>query len=161
MQYTVTNHGTRYFEIVNENHEHIGKLEYTNWIPNNARITIQDLDIYEITRSGFWNTGKQIIKNGVLYAEIKARIGRGLEIVFENGRRYSFRKKGILSHEYVLADEDAGAIGEIRSEFKLSKFNFDYTINVQNEERNRETGWILPFVMIYCIKYMRARRAAH
>lgn len=160
MHYTVTSRGNRHFEVANEKHETIGSLDYTTWAPNKAQIVIKNSDIYDLGPTGLLNRAKRITKNGVPYAEIKPDWRRSLLISFEDGKTYKFKRKSLWTSNYILVNEEETEIAMIHVNFKWNNLKFHYKIDVHGEVANRETDLVLPFILLYCTKYMRTRHAA-
>lgn len=159
MHYTVTNRSSYLIEISNDQGEHIGALEYTGrWVPDKARITTRDHNIYDIAPSGFWQTTRKMIKNGMPYAELKPTYSNGIELFFETGETLSFKKKSFWSSgSYIVTDSEGREIAAITSTLRWKTFNYHYEIETHATLANSETNTVLPFIMVYCSRYLRMR----
>ncbi len=162
MQYIVTGgSGGRYFEVSNDRQMPVGTIQFSAWWPNKADVAVNDGTAYNMAPTGFWNTGVAVTKNGAPYADLKYTFGGAISLTFENGQTFFFKKKSFWGGEYILTDREEQELATVTSEFKWSNWGFTYDIDIRTGMSDRDANnMLLPFLMIYCTKYMRMRRSA-
>ncbi len=161
MDYTVNTRGDRSFSVINERGQPVGNMEYTGWWGvNKAQADTLDGNVYRIERIGFWMQTVAVYRNDVPYLTMKAHLGLGLDIFFENGINLKYKKKSVLHTEEQLTDGEGNVVARMYSWFKFAKFNFHYEITVHAPPKDRDAERFLPFLLIYCCKFLRMRRAA-
>lgn len=162
MHYAVTStSGGRHLEVSNDRQMPFGTMEYGAWSSSGeADVVVDDGTLYNMTPTGFWNMDVAVTKNGLPYANLKYTIRGIIILTFENGQTFFFKKKSFWGVEYILANSEEQELGTVISEFKWSSWGFTYAIDVHTGIGDRDTNLLLPFLMIYCTKYMRIRQSA-
>ncbi|MCB9046068.1 MAG: hypothetical protein H6550_08000 [Chitinophagales bacterium] len=161
MQYTVNSRGYNHFEVFNEQDDPVGTLDINSWWMHKASIATAAGMNYAVAPKGFWQTTFTISRYDVEFVSIKARLGGRVHISFANENRgYTFRQKSFWGRTFAIYDEDGHEIAEIESGFNWRKWNYNYTIDVHGNTLDKEANQLLPFLMIYCARYIRIRRSA-
>jgi hypothetical protein len=161
MQYTVLSGNNLHFEVGNEQGDAIGTFTMSFWQPAKATITTVYNDVFEIEAAGFWRNRMVMSKNGGFYAEIRSRPFKGLELVFENGRNFYFRMKSFWSmRSYKFVDDQENIVATSSSRYSWKAFAFRYEVDINEALVDRELALTLPYLIIYCTRLVRMRRAA-
>lgn len=158
MRYTTTAQGNRHTEVLNEQQQVIGQIDYLGWGPQRARLTTRDGVIYEVCPKGFWATTRIVLKNDLPYAEVKPNMGKGLYINFENGTTLSLKKKnwwGIAS--YILIDNEGQQIATIETAFSWKGMGYICDMDIIIPLQQREDMTVFPLLLAYCTRYLRVR----
>lgn len=160
MRYTVTIPRTLHYDISDDNLQALGTMLINVWWPMKAKISTPS-DSYEIAPIGFWQVSREILRNGLPFARLNPKIGRGFQLSFENSPTLFIRKKSIWrSSEFVVTDYNESVVGNINVTFRLKGFNFHYDIELDTYMLDKETTAILPFLLVYSARLMRQRHAA-
>lgn len=161
MLFTVNNRSSRYFEIQNEQGDNLGAIEFDNWRFHRAVITTVDNNIYKLVPVGFWQTTTAVTKNDFPFAQMKSNMRGGLTLTFENGLSFIFKRKGILRSEYVLVNnEGTDIVATVQAIYRWRKFSFEYTVELHSGMHDREYSLYMPFLLVYCARYIQMRQAA-
>jgi hypothetical protein len=161
MHYTATNQNYSTLEVTNEQSGTIGRLECNTWVPKKARIIINNGNTYDVVPAGgFWRSLMSITKNGVAYAELRATPGANITLTFANGLAIIFTRKSIWSGGYIMTDNAENEIASIEANFIWRKFSYQYEMEINANMPDREADLFLPFILLYCTRYMRMRGAA-
>ena len=160
MHFTVDGDGSNHFVVADDAGNLIASLHYTSWLPDKAMITVGDDLIYQLERSGFWNSGIVISKGGLEYATIETNWRGGVVISFTSGRTLLLKKKSFWGGDHVCIDESENEIADITTDFKWRTFSFFHDIYLSDNALDRESTLLLPAILTYCMKYMRMRHSA-
>lgn len=162
MKYTATSKaGRRSFYLYNDLQFHLGILQYANWPPHKAEIRINEVAEYKIGPSSFWSLGMDITKRDQPFATIKYKIAGPIVITFPNGQTLLFKKKSVWGSNYVLINNHEEVMASVNSEFQWRNFGFTYHIDVTKEIQDKEIEFIAPYLLVYCVNYMRVRKAGY
>jgi hypothetical protein len=162
MQYTVKNKSSRNFEIFDGHMQSLGTLQYTTWLNNKAHALTSDNNSYHIAPANFWNSSTLVTKNGAPYAEMKYNWKLRLTISFQNGKSYVLKQKSVWrSSEHILVDNNTQqTIAAVVTSFKLRKMNFEYLVEVFDNDLSKEDNLVLPFLLLFFTKSLRVRHSA-
>jgi hypothetical protein len=161
MHYTVLSGNNLHFEVGNEQGDAIGTFTMSFWRPAKAMITTIYNDVFEIEAVGFWRNRMVISKNGVFYAEIRSSAFRGLDLSLESGRVFSFRNKSFWSiRSYKFVDEQENIVATSSSRYSWKAFSYRYDVDINEALLDKELSLTLPYLIIYCNRLVRMRRAA-
>lgn len=158
-QYIITTSAYRRYEVAGDYNRFVGQLDYPSWLSNNAQVVTKDGIRYDISITGFWRRQMLITKDGVPFAEMRYTWRRSIEIVFNSGGSLLFKRKSIWNHTYALLGSSDQEVASAEVSFNWRKFNFDYTVHISDNSLGKEINLLLPFLLIYCIRSMRARNA--
>lgn len=160
MHYAVTSTSGRYFDVSDDRQMPVGTIQFSAWWPNKADVAINDGTAYNMAPTGFWNMDVAVTKSGLPYAILKYTFGGSITLTLENGQTFFFKKKSFWGVEYILANSEEQELATVICEFKWSNWGFTYAIDVHTGMGDRDTNLLVPFLMIYCTKYMRIRQSA-
>lgn len=159
MRYTVTKTATGY-EIMEESGRSLGMLNIGFWTPGKATFAIPTAG-YHIFSKDFWQSKKIVTRNDIPFAEIRPRAWRGLDINFEHRVKLSFGNKSIWrSGEYILTDDNGTIYATVHAHFTWRILGFTYHIDIHENMIDAELKMALPFLLMYCVLYVRRRRTA-
>jgi hypothetical protein len=161
MHYSVDNEGNRYFEVKDDQQQPVGTLEYQGISISKASITISTGGVYDVDAADFWLMTKQITRNGELYAELRARMGKGITLTFRNGHVCHFFKKSFWNTgEFTVLNEAEEEIAELHVDFEWRSFSFKYEIDIFAGLGDAEMNHALPMILLYCARFLRTHHAA-
>jgi hypothetical protein len=143
-----------------QNDKIVGELKYKNRFYVKAQIFMADSKIYALEPKGFFgNTVELRDRHRVLLSFRENWRGRiVIGVMFENfNRTFIFKHRGILKAGYVLTNADDNELATIMPQFKLKKFNYDYTITAHEAMDHFGYKEVLLLTCIHCANYLRRR----
>ena len=158
--YSITTSAYRRYEVTDEYNRFVGQLDYPSWLSHKAQVIMKDGVRYEITIAGFWRRQMMITKEGMPFAEMRYTWRSKIEIVFNRGESLLFKRKSIWNSTYVILGSSDQEVATLQIGFDWRKLSFSYTVDVSENLLDKETNLLLPFLMLYCSKNVRARNAA-
>ncbi len=156
MQYIVNNEYSRYFEVATDRNDTVGNLDFSGWRPTKADLALSDGTTYTIEPLGIWNTTIQITKGDTIIAGMKYNWNASISIMFANGREFTFKRQKRWSGDWLMVNDMEDAIGLLSVSYKWSTMGFDYHLQLE-PDADRQITTLLPFIMLYCVKFMRIR----
>jgi len=160
MQYTATATSSEHFEVTAETGAPAGSLDYASWLRTSAQITTADGIVYDIAPSGFWRTGRLITRDGCDFAELKPDFSRGAYLSFANGISLHFKTRNFWNNSrFTVLDGNGDEIAAVQYYFEWRRFRYRYDISLHNAMADRETGAMLPVLLLYCARLVHQRKA--
>ncbi|PHI20652.1 hypothetical protein CEQ90_06260 [Lewinellaceae bacterium SD302] len=122
---------------VTEKENTLAFINYPGWMSSCAEVTIGTRK-FDIKRENFWGTKFSILRNGT--REIgKIKLCRKSELQFvdalngEAQKLYYIRRKGIMSWNYEILDEQDNVLVRMKSEWSWRKFSNDLILEEWDE----------------------------
>ena len=140
--------------MTNENSA-IGELTYAKWYSFDAEIQLADHSTYQFEPTGFWESKIELKKaENVLLGFRMGWHGIVVKTNFNgNEQNYLLKTKSLLSSKFILVDAAENELLVVDTDFKWSKFNFDYTIDTSTEFDRTENKGIMLLTILHCINY--------
>ncbi|MFN8349180.1 MAG: hypothetical protein U0X91_29540 [Spirosomataceae bacterium] len=152
--YIANSENSRNFNLASEGRE-IGELIYQKWYSFTAEIIMADGAKFTLEPKGFWESKIELKDDSKTLLEFKMG-WKGIIIkTLFNDREENFllKLKGLLSNKFILIDTDNIELMVAETDFKWSKFNFDYTIETTPNFDNFDRNELLLMAILHCINY--------
>lgn len=133
----------------------IGELIYTKWYSFNAEILLSNAKRYQLESKGFWESKIELKDGEKILLEFKMG-WKGIIInSFLEGKQETFllKIKGLLSSKFMLIDTNNNELMAAETDFKWSKFNYDYLIETAADFEKFTNKELLLLTMLHCINY--------
>ncbi|RYZ29168.1 MAG: hypothetical protein EOP49_40825, partial [Sphingobacteriales bacterium] len=115
MNFSVHSPATGIYEISDSSGHRLGSLEHGRWWVLDAKI-ITPGDILKIRGAGFWQTTKEVSREGVFVASLKPDWRSGIHITLDDGQQFTLKKRSLWrAGDYILRDASGTELGGIDS----------------------------------------------
>ena len=129
------------FEI-KSNGKKLLKLTYSNWFASNA-LTSFDSNNIEIKPKNIWQSKFDIIKDGIDKGDISFNWKGNVIIKLENENKvqnqYLLKAIGFWKLGFELIDEKENKILSLKPNFNWKKVNYNYEVELNNQEDCKES----------------------
>ncbi|MCW5915930.1 MAG: hypothetical protein KIS82_01145 [Ferruginibacter sp.] len=137
------------------NNVNVGELIYKKWYSFDANIFTTEGKKYQLEPKGFWDSTIELKEGDETLLEFKMSWkGIVIKTHFGNEEKYFLLKiKGLFSNKFILLDTNNEELMVAETEFKWSKFNFDYNIETTQNFDNLDQKEIFLLTILHCINY--------
>ena len=129
------------FEIKN-NGKKLLELTYSNWFASNAQTSFNSINI-EIKPKNIWQNKFDILKNGIDKGDISFNWKGNVIIKLENENKvqnqYLLKAIGFWKLGFELIDEKENKILSLKPNFNWKKVNYNYEVELNNQEDCKES----------------------
>jgi hypothetical protein len=153
-QYRANSTNSQNFILTFEN-EKVGELVYKKWYSFDAEILMTDGKKFQLEPKGFWDSKIELKEEAETLLEFKLGWkGIVIKTFFDNNEKHFLLKlKGLLSNKFILIDNDNEEYLVAETDFKWSKLNFDYNIEITQKFDNLDNKEIILLTILHCMNY--------
>jgi len=152
--YKASSDNTRTFHLI-KNNEISGTLKYNKWFSFEAEISLPNNAQYLLKPKGLWDSTVELKQADNTLLEFKMG-WKGIVIkTWLNGAEttYLLKLKGLLSSKFVLVDAAEKELLAIESDFDLSKFRLDYSLETTSEFEALKGKELLLLTTLHCANF--------
>ncbi len=153
--YIAKSNEKRSFVLRKDDETEIGIFQYKKWFSFDAKITLANGEVFEISPKGFWDSSIEFKQGEKVFLNFKMGWkGIIFKTIWNNFESdYLLKSKGLLSNTSILVDHDGNEIAAIKTNFTWKDFKYSYTIESSDYLEQLDHKAILLFGIVHAINY--------